>query len=257
MNKKIISLGLISIFLIGMVGCAANPTQKEVTNQVKEDELEYIIHSGKISEVIEDGDNLSIIVDEREMLSEDGEPSRGAINFNITKETSILTDKTEDPIDKKQLVKGTVVEVSYGKNQPMINSLPPMTNADIVTVKEIEKNTEIKLLNKITYQGKEIELENEIYESENFFMIPMREIGESLGYGASWNSEFNQAELIKGTNMVTTTLNEDMYSFSKMIVKLGKASEVKGGVTFVPVSFLDEVMQLDVERTKDGVINIK
>ena len=257
MNKKIISLSLISVFLIGTIGCEVNPNNKEVIQDVEEGESEYIIHRGKISEVLEDGDNFSIIVDEREILNEDDEPSRGAINFNITEETSLLSDKVEGPINKEKLVKGTVAEVTYRKDQPMTNSLPPMTNADIVTIKDVGENLEIESLNKIIHNGKEIKLENEIYESENTFMLPIREVGESLGYETLWNPQTNQVELTKGTNMVTTTLNEDMYSFSKMIVKLGKASEVKEGLTFVPVSFLDEVMQFDVDTTKNDVINIK
>lgn len=262
MKKKIISISLITAFLMGTVGCASTTgdvkDDKEVINDEIGDKSEYIIHSGKISEVIKDGDYLAILVD-------DEGSSRGAIKFNITEETSLVSDK-EDVVTKEELTKGTLVEVSYGKDQPMTNSLPPMTNAVIVTVKEVEEGIEDEedledlggdSINKITYQGEEIILENEIYESEGTSMIPMREVGEKLGYEASWNAEANQAELIKESNMVTATLNEDMYSFAKMIVKLGKASEVKDGVTFVPVSFLDEVMQLDVEKTEDGTINIK
>lgn len=329
MNKKIISLGLASVFLVGNVGCAIDTYDKEVVSEIQE-ESENIIHSGKISEVIEGDKNLSVIVEG---------PSRGAINFNISKETVVLSDGTQSFIDKEKLKKGDTVDVSYKSDQAMTRSIPPMTNANVVIVKELRKekeeisikidtfnedlvsydnflkfnvtedtliedtkgnrldeedlynkelvvfygptmtmsipaqsnavkvivlseedtveDLEIKSLDKIVYKGKEIKLNNEIYKSQNTFMIPMREVGEGLGYEISWDSKANQAELMMGTNVVTTTLNEDMYSFSKMIVKLGKSSEVKGRTTFVPVSFLDEVMGLDMEITKDGIINIK
>lgn len=329
MNKKIISLGLASVFLVGNIGFTADTYDKEVVSEIQE-ESENITHSGKISEIIEGDKNVSIIVEG---------PSSSAINFNISKETVVLSDRTQSFIDKEKLKKGDTVEVSYKSDQAMTRSIPPMTNANVVIVKELreekeeisikidtfnedlvssdnflkfnvtedtliedtkgnrldeedlynkelvvfygptmtmsipaqsnavkvivlsEEDTvedlEIKSLDKIIYKGKEIKLNNEIYKSENTFMIPMREVGEGLGYEISWDSKANQAELIMGTNVVTTTLNEDMYSFSKMIVKLGKSSEVKDRTTFIPVSFLDEVMGLDMKITKDGIINIK
>lgn len=329
MNKKIISLGLASVFLLGSVGFTADTYDKEIISEIQE-ESEYITHSGEINEVIEGDKNLSVIVED---------PSSGEINFNISRETVVLNGGTQNFIDKEKLKKGDTVEVSYKSDQAMTRSIPPMTNANVIIVKELtqkeeqisakvntfnqdlvssdnflkfnvtedtviedtkgnrldeedlynkelvvfygptmtmsipaqsntvkvialcEKNTledlEIKSLDRIFFKGNEIKLNNEIYKSENIFMLPMREVGEGLGYEISWNSKTNQAELIMGTRIVTTTLNEDMYSFSKMIVKLGKSSEVKDSTTFVPVSFLDEVMGLNVEITKDGVINIK
>lgn len=349
MKKKIISLSLASALLMSTVACAARTNDKQVINETDEKEVinetdgeesNYIVHSGKINETIEDGENFSIIVDEKEMLNETQEPQRGAINFNISEEVVVISNKTHEVIDMDKLVEGSVVTVIYRKDQPMTNSLPPMTNPEVVILKEAtEEEEEIaskidifdedllssdnslklnitedtiivdkdekelnekdaynkellvffgpastmsipaqsnavkiivlddkkeeetpgnsKEVSKITYEGKEIILKEDIYESEDTLMIPMRKLGESLGYEISWDSKANQVELTKGTNMVSATIDEDMYSFSKMIVKLGKSSEVKDGVTFVPVSFLDEVMQLDIEETEDGGINIK
>ena len=48
-----------------------------------------------------------------------------------------------------------------------------------------------------------------------------------------------------------------MYSFAKMTVKLDKAPEIKEGTMFVPLNFIEEVMQLEMEITQDGMINIK
>lgn len=344
MKKKIISLSLASALLMSTVACASgsndkqaiNETdEKEVINEEMKEESTYITHSGKINEVLEDGKNFSITVNEKEMLNETSEPQRGAINFNISEEVVVMSNKTQEFIDMDKLVEGSVVEVIYRKDEPMTRSLPPMTNPEVVILKDAteeeekitskidifdedllssdnslkinitedtlivdkdeneldekdiynkellvsygpavtmsipaqsnavkivvldEENEAKTQVSKITYEGKEIVLKEDIYESEDTLMIPMRKVGESLGYKISWNSKANQAELTKGTNMVTATINEDMYSFSKMIVKLGKASEVKDNVTFIPVSFLDEVMQLDVEETEDGVLNIK
>ena len=132
MNKKII--GLVLILLMGSIGFAMNKHNKEIISEDQE-ESEYITYSGRISEVIKDKEKLFIIVEES---------SKGLIKFNINRDTVVLNNKTQDYLDREKLKNGDIVEVSYRKDEPMTKSLPPMTNASVIVVKEtIEENVEI------------------------------------------------------------------------------------------------------------------
>ena len=365
MKKRILSLSLASTLLISTVALAGgtndvevnnenneimliaeNANDKEVINVVDEAEIKssYINFNGKIKEVNKEDGNISIIV---EKIAE--EDVFENIRFNITKETVLLSNKTNDFIKADKLVEGAVIEVSYGSDNPMTMSLPPMTNADVVVLKEAkedeqqfgvkvdkfgkdqisvdnflkynitedtvivdqegkklkeedlhdenlvvfygpattksipaqsnavkiiklieekeievpetpetpEVNNEIKVLDKVIYNGKEIKLNHKLYKSGDVFMMPIREVGEALGYKISWQNVNRQVELTKDAHYLTATANQDMYSFAKMTVKLGKASNLTNGTTYVPVNFITEVMQLDMEVTEAGVINIK
>lgn len=365
MKKNILSLSLASTLLISTVAFAGgsdvklisqSPNDKEAitieAEDMIEEEFNYVSHKGKITEVNNEDGSLSIVVDEKDTLDSNEASTMSSIKFNISKDTVILSDKTKDSIEGDKLVEGAVVEVSFGKNNKMTKSLPPITNADVIVLREatgddalmgvkVEKfdddnisadnflkfniskdtvivdqkgnkvkesdikdkdlivfygpvttmsipaqsnavkiialleekavevpetpetpetpevNTEIKVLDKIIYNGKEIKLKNKLSKSGDVFMMPIREIGELLEYKVSWKGASKQVELTKGANYLTATANEDMYSKAKMIVKLGKASNLKNGTTYVPVNFITEVMQLEMEVTKDGVISIK
>ena len=87
-------------------------------------------------------------------------------------------------------------------------------------------------------------------------MIPLRQISEALGYEVAWNNETRTAELTKGAQWTSVTIGEDNYNFAKMIVKLGIAPEIKEGSTFVPFTFLEEVLKVNLEIMESGMINI-
>ena len=64
------------------------------------------------------------------------------------------------------------------------------------------------------------------------------------------------AELTKGAQWTAITIGEDNYNFAKMLIKLGTAPEVKDSSTYVPFSFLEEVLRVRVEITEKGMIEI-
>ena len=372
MKKKILSLGLATTLLMGTVACAAN-NDKEVISENPDKEVinvegdvasvvtvntesNYINHKGKISEIKNENGVVSLVVDQKQVLKDSDErPAMSVIEFNISEDTVVLSDKTREFVKASELVPGMVVEVAYSKDSPVTKSLPPMTNAAAIVYREakedeaqlgvkvdrfdgshtsidnflkynvtgntkivsakgeeltekdlankdlvvfygpeatmsipaqsnavkiivlnnkskVEKpeqpekpvqNTEIKILDKITIYGDsgkisaELPLKDKIYKSGDTFMIPLRRIAEVAGYEVSWNNATKQAELKKGPQFITISQGKDMYSFSKMIVKLGKAPEAKKGTMFVPLNFVEEVMNRNLEITQDGMINIK
>lgn len=178
------------------------------------------------------------------------------LKVNITKDTKIV-DRKGNLLNEKDIYNRDLI-VFYGPAITM--SIPALSNATkIIRLSDTQTkpNNEVKAKDKIIYNGKEINLKNKLYKSGDFLMMPIREVGEALGYKISWNNKTRQVELTKGANYLTATVGEDMYSFSKRIVKLGKGSLLENGTTYVPVKFIEEVMQLDVNINNDGVINVK
>lgn len=183
------------------------------------------------------------------------------LKLNITEDT-IIVDRNGDKLTQQD-IKNERLVVFYGPATTM--SIPAQSNAVKIIaidkpeeVNDSEGNIEpIKVTDKIILNGEELSLTNLINVTENRYMIPLREVGEKLGYEISWNKEARQAELIKGNNFLTVTENKDMYGFSKMIVKLGMAPVINSGTMYVPVEFIEEVMQLNIEVTNEGILSVK
>ena len=164
MKKKILSLGLASVVVLGMVGCADTPdTDKEFnsegtepvettdnTDAIEEDDIDtedeleeeskYINHKGKITEVINEDGVISIVVDENEALEDsDNKPSVSAIRFNLGEDIVILDSETGESMKADSLEESMVVEVAYDKDSPMTKSLPPITNANAILVRSVQE----------------------------------------------------------------------------------------------------------------------
>lgn len=147
-------------------------------------------------------------------------------------------------------------------------SIPAQTTPDrIIIIDPLEENEEIidektedigfiPSLKGVVIDGRAIELEGNIYKSNNIHMIPLRQIAEELGYDVLWNNDEQSVELRKDTQWTKVTIGEDNYNFAKMLVKLGKAPEITNFKTYVPVSFLEEVLNLKIEIS-EGILEIK
>lgn len=84
-------------------------------------------------------------------------------------------------------------------------------------------------------------------------MIPLRLLGESLGYEVKWSQETKTAELAKGAQWTAVTIGKDNYNFAKMLIKLGVAPELIDSTTYVPSSFIEEVLRVKVEVIPEGL----
>lgn len=122
---------------------------------------------------------------------------------------------------------------------------------------DVKEALEIKVLNKMNINEKELTLTNSAYKNKDeVVMIPLRQIAEVLGYEVKWNNETQSAELIKGAQWTTVKVGEDNYNFAKMLVKLGAAPELKDSKTFVPFTFLEEVLKVNVDIDQNGMAHI-
>lgn len=154
MKKKILSLGLATIVLISTVACT-NQTQKvdkedndmkkienQNTNQPVKEEQEidskYISYIGNISEISKEDASIYITVD-----SKNKENMHEKIKFIVSEETFVLSDKTLDFIEIEMLKEGMTIEAFYSKDAPMTRSIPPMTNATSIVLRESSEENKL------------------------------------------------------------------------------------------------------------------
>lgn len=95
-----------------------------------------------------------------------------------------------------------------------------------------------------------------IYRSQNQIMVPIRTIAEEFGYALTWNSENLSVELAKGNQWFQLQIGADQYNFARMIVKLGTAPELTDSKTYVPLAFITDVLQANVQVGETGTISI-
>lgn len=216
---------------------------------------DYIEYKGQIVEVTDGEYSFSILV------KDDLEDPYNGMVFHINKDVMLLSDVTKDFISKDELEIGMTISAYYPKDTIMMMSLPPQLSPQVIIVHDSEKQVieqEIKVFDNIIINEKEVNLDNSIYKNkEDVVMIPLRQIAEALGYEVTWNNEAHRAELTKGPQWTAVTIGEDNYNFAKMLIRLGTAPEINNSKTYVPYSFLEEVLKVSVEITQEGIITIK
>lgn len=191
--------------------------------------------------------------------------SDNQLKLNITDETVIVDSKGEKLEKDKLANKNLMVFYTISTR-----SIPAQTSPEKIIVLDDMKIIEtpdkdgvdeteemITVMDKLVIDGKELELDHEIYKSvEGNYMLALRPVGEALGYKVSWNNQERSVELIKGAQYTKITIGSTNYNFAKMLVKLDKAPEIKDSKTYVPVEFLEEVLKLDLE-VNNGVLQVK
>lgn len=93
--------------------------------------------------------------------------------------------------------------------------------------------------------------------ANNQIMVPIRAAAEALGYKLTWNQETQSLELAKGNQWLSLQIGQDKYSFAKMYVPLGVSPELTNEKTYVPLSYFEKVMKLEVAASPTGTITIK
>ncbi|SCW64418.1 Copper amine oxidase N-terminal domain-containing protein [Paenibacillus tianmuensis] len=99
--------------------------------------------------------------------------------------------------------------------------------------------------------------ENPIYVgAKNQIMVPIRAAAEALGYKLTWKQDTQSLELVQGNQWLTLQIGQDKYSFAKMLVPLEAAPELTNEKTYVPLSYFEKVMKLQVKVNATGTITI-
>lgn len=197
--------------------------------------------------VIKDNDSLTAKVDEfdEELVSSDN-----TLKLNL--------ENVDKYANKKLLV-------MYGIST---KSIPAQTSPEIIMElgeveleveepEEDEGTEEINVLDKIKIDNKVIKM-NMYRDSQDVLMVPVRDLTESLGYELIWNGKEKPMEITKGAQWTKITLDKNSYSFAKMAeFKLESAPILKDSTTYVPVSFIEEVLRVENFEIVDGMIEIE
>ncbi|WP_432775889.1 copper amine oxidase N-terminal domain-containing protein [Brevibacillus gelatini] len=105
----------------------------------------------------------------------------------------------------------------------------------------------------VNVNGSAIEQAAIFDKGQQTVLVPLRPVAESLGYKVSWNNELKAAEVQKGAIASYVKAGEDRYPFAKMYKTLGAKPLLVNGSTYVPVAFVDEILQAEVHVTDSAV----
>ncbi|MBQ7792156.1 MAG: copper amine oxidase N-terminal domain-containing protein [Clostridia bacterium] len=87
-------------------------------------------------------------------------------------------------------------------------------------------------------------LDADTYAEGEHIMLPLRAICEALGYEVGYDSESTMISLTRGAHYITMYPTKDEYTFSRMApVSLGIAPQLVDDRTYVPVSFVEQILQ--------------
>ncbi len=87
-------------------------------------------------------------------------------------------------------------------------------------------------------------LNADTYVEGNNVMLPLRAICEALDYEVGYDNESTMISLTRGAHYITMYPTKDEYTFSKMApVSLGIAPQLVDDRTYVPVSFVENILQ--------------
>lgn len=110
--------------------------------------------------------------------------------------------------------------------------------------------------NKIMVDGVEL-VDTEVYYETGVLMVPIRAVGEALGFEVSWNQQGKWVNVNKGELKTTILLEREGYSKNKgNYSTLGQAPLVMGNQTYVPITFVTDYMEVPFEIGEEGILMI-
>lgn len=84
-------------------------------------------------------------------------------------------------------------------------------------------------------------------------MVPLRDVAEKLGLTVTWNDAEKTAEVTGKALWTIVKLGEDRYSVNKMYKELGTAPELTDSKTYVPASFVGEVLRAGLHKEEASI----
>lgn len=190
--------------------------------------------------------DLNIKIDKfgKELISDDN-----SLKLNINDEVA-LVDLEGEKIEKEDLANKDLI-VFYTVST---RSIPAQTTPQRVIA---IKNHEVKTLHYFNLNGARINLGNIMYKTDDGeLMVPLREIAEVLDFNIGWDQETQSAKLEKDDHTASLTIGKGEYQYYDMIIDLGVAPELVESTTYVPVSFIQNILIAGMEVTMDGVLEI-
>ena len=124
-------------------------------------------------------------------------------------------------------------------------------------VESITADSEITSFDRIIINGKKRKLENPMFQSEKGrVMMPLSEVAKALDFEVTWDGKNKVASMKKGPVSAGAYVNHDRYYFLKSFVYLEEKAQLIKGRTYVPISFIQQVLQGQITVNEDGMLNI-
>lgn len=136
---------------------------------------------------------------------------------------------------------------------------PEMTAAPESTAAPVPETTEAPIpvdFTKITTVNAAAETITNIYtDAEGNLMLPLRKITEALGFTVEWDGENRAVTLNSG--MYSLKIGENSYVKGRMMpLTLSAAPEIKNDLTYVPVDYFIEVLEMAADYNGENTINL-
>lgn len=84
-------------------------------------------------------------------------------------------------------------------------------------------------------------------------LVPLREVAEGLGFEVTWNAQAKAAEVSKGEISGLVKLGEGQQASTLQAQAAEPTPRLVNGNTYVPVSFVEEIMQAEVTVSENSI----
>ena len=110
----------------------------------------------------------------------------------------------------------------------------------------------------VTYNNMALELSNEPKMVEQRIMLPLRDISRQLGYEVNWEKATGKIEVVDGSYKVILQLGSKSAVVNGEAITIETAPQSIHGVTYVPLRFVGEAMELGVQwNDKESKVNLE
>ncbi len=158
---------------------------------------------------------------------------------------STATETTKPPVKPASPVNEVPVK---GGETPLPIPVPKVETAATATVKETAMS--LKVFDKtIDLSGIPI-----IVTKEGKTVLPLRKLGEALGYSVNWDDSIKAAILQKGTETITVKINSVEYTWGSVPRKLSSKPETYKSRLYVPTDFVTSNPTLSLSQTPTAIV---
>lgn len=181
-------------------------------------------------------DVANVIVDEENVTITDASGEYEVVMPKMTDVTPYLTKQIVKAID---IAVGDKLVVSADLVSASIPAVINPTN--VIYVKgEVPVETEPTVVEKFSEVMAEKGLTYLVIDDVTY--VPIRVIAENLGYTVDWDNDTQGVMLTKENRSYTMNIDSDIYGVNKAIAKFSMPKLIQGS-TYVPVEFIEEIMQ--------------
>ena len=95
-------------------------------------------------------------------------------------------------------------------------------------------------------------------EIDGVTMLPVRAVAEHFGFSVEWDEESQSVTLTRGAVYVMFSIEENSYSFSKMMPQQLEMAPVlvNGDTTYVPASLFTDILNLNIREAEDNKLEV-